>query len=372
MSREGYRAAHFVALLLPSAGALKAVAQPIRDGFLAAYFADSNPQRPQVRTYDSGDTPQQAVAAYQQAVADGADRVVGPLRRDAVSAVFAQGRLPVPVLTLNQPEHGEVPPPGSAAFGLTPDTEAAQAAEHMLERGITPRRHHHRDRRLGRTRGARVPRPVRESQWRNPRRRTRQGRRGQLFHNDPTGDDRRAQRRHCAAAAGRRGAARRRRDGHRLSASSSACVRSRHACCCRSSSWPATPACRCSRRRTSMPADANPGHGSRSRRRRVLRRAVAVRRRARPAAATARSRACSTRCAAPARAVRDGPRCLLAAAVPATGCRSITTAYLPGATGQLSEDDLDRIQRLLIWARFDNGMARPINGGLQMSAARAQ
>jgi len=54
----------------------------------------------------------------------------------AVSAVFGQGRLPVPVLTLNQPEHGEVPPPGSAAFGLSPDTEAAQAAEHMLELGI--------------------------------------------------------------------------------------------------------------------------------------------------------------------------------------------------------------------------------------------
>ena len=136
VAREGYRASHRIAVLLPTAGPLKAVAIPIRDGVLAAYFADQNPQRPEVRTYDSGDTPQQAVEAYQKAVADGADRVIGPLRRDAVSAVFAQGRLPVPVLTLNQPEHGEVPPPGSAAFGLTPDTEAAQAAEHMLERGI--------------------------------------------------------------------------------------------------------------------------------------------------------------------------------------------------------------------------------------------
>jgi hypothetical protein len=136
VAREGYRATHRIAVLLPTAGTLKAVAQPIRDGFFAGYFGDQNPQRPEVRSYDSGDTPQQAVAAYQQAVADGADHVVGPLRRDAVSAVFALGHLPVPVLTLNQPEHGEVPPPGSAAFGLSPDTEAAQAAEHMLERGI--------------------------------------------------------------------------------------------------------------------------------------------------------------------------------------------------------------------------------------------
>lgn len=137
MQREGYRPVHGIGLLLPGDGALKAVSQAVRDGFLAAYFADKNPQRAQVRIYDSGSSAQDVVAAYAKAVADGADRIVGPLPRDAVSAVFAQGRLAVAVLALNQPEHGETPPPGSAAFGLAPDTEAAQAAEHMLERGIT-------------------------------------------------------------------------------------------------------------------------------------------------------------------------------------------------------------------------------------------
>ena len=136
MQREGYRAVHTIALLLPTEGNLKAVAQAVRDGFFAAYFADHNPQRAQVRVYDSGGNAQQAAAAYAQALRDGADRVVGPLTRDAVSAVFAQGRLQVPVLALNQPDHGETPPPGSAAFALAPDSEAAQAAEHMLERGI--------------------------------------------------------------------------------------------------------------------------------------------------------------------------------------------------------------------------------------------
>ena len=135
--REGYRAPRRIALLLPDDGPLRAVAQPVRDGFFAAHFADANPQRADVYIYNSGSTPPEAVAAYQHAVADGADRVVGPLTRDAVSAIIAQGRLPVPVLALNQPERGEIPPPGSATFGLTPDNEAAQAAEHMLERGIT-------------------------------------------------------------------------------------------------------------------------------------------------------------------------------------------------------------------------------------------
>jgi uncharacterized protein len=137
MQREGYRPVHLIGLLLPVDGALRGVAQAVRDGFFAAHFADKNPQRAEVRVYDSGGTAHDAVAAYAKAVADGADHVVGPLTRDAVSGVFAQGHLSVPVLALNQPEHGEAPAPGSAAFGLAPDTEAAQAAEHMIERGIT-------------------------------------------------------------------------------------------------------------------------------------------------------------------------------------------------------------------------------------------
>jgi len=135
--REGFRAAHRIALLLPDSGPLNAVSQPVRDGFFAARFADTNAPRTEVTVFDSGGTAAGAVAAYQKAAASGVDRIVGPLSRDAVSAVFAQGRLPVPVLALNQPEHGEAPPPGSAAFGLNPDTEAAQAAEHVRARGLT-------------------------------------------------------------------------------------------------------------------------------------------------------------------------------------------------------------------------------------------
>jgi outer membrane PBP1 activator LpoA protein len=44
-------------------------------------------------------------------------------------------------------------------------------------------------------------------------------------------------------------------------------------------------------------------------------------------------------------------------------------SYVAGATGQLAEDNLGRIQRLLVWAQFENGAARPINGGLSVSSA---
>ncbi len=44
-------------------------------------------------------------------------------------------------------------------------------------------------------------------------------------------------------------------------------------------------------------------------------------------------------------------------------------SYLPGATGQLTTDANGRVQRVLVWARFQDGVAQPINGSLQMSAA---
>ncbi len=134
--REGYEPVHSIGLLVANTGALQAVSQPLRDGFFAAYFADHDANRPQIRVYNTDSTADEAIAAYRQAVADGVDRVVGPLSRDAVAALFAQGVLPVPLLALNQPDNGEPPPPGSTAFALTPDAEAAQAAEHMRERGI--------------------------------------------------------------------------------------------------------------------------------------------------------------------------------------------------------------------------------------------
>ncbi|HJT97978.1 MAG TPA: penicillin-binding protein activator, partial [Rhodanobacteraceae bacterium] len=132
---EGYAAPQRVALLLPLGAQLAAVSQSIRDGFLAAYFASDEGHRPDVRVYDAGKTPADAVAAYAKAVADGADHVVGPLQREAVGELFHQP-LTVPVLALNHPDTGEVPPPGSAEFGLLPDAEGAQVAEHMRERGI--------------------------------------------------------------------------------------------------------------------------------------------------------------------------------------------------------------------------------------------
>lgn len=135
LEAEGYERARRVALLLPLNAQLAGVSNSIRDGFLSAYFADTLDRRPEVRIYDAGRTPAEAVAAYEKAVAEGADRVVGPLQRESVGELFHRP-LSVRVLALNHPDTGEVPPPGSAEYGLLPEAEGAQVAERLRERGI--------------------------------------------------------------------------------------------------------------------------------------------------------------------------------------------------------------------------------------------
>lgn len=136
--REGYKAPAQVALLLPLDGRFAAASVPIRQGFFASYFdaGRNHAPRPSIRVYDSKGTAEGAVAAYQQAVSDGARLVVGPLTRGAVAAVFAQQQLPVPVLALNHPDDHQLPVANTSEFGLMPEAEGAQAADHMINRGI--------------------------------------------------------------------------------------------------------------------------------------------------------------------------------------------------------------------------------------------
>jgi len=136
--REGYKVPAQVALLLPADGDYAAASTPIRQGFFAAYFdaGRNHAPRPTVRSYNSHGTADGAVQAYQQAVRDGARLVVGPLTRGEVAAVFALPQLPVPVLALNHPDDRQLPAGNASEFGLLPETEGAQAADHMAERGL--------------------------------------------------------------------------------------------------------------------------------------------------------------------------------------------------------------------------------------------
>ncbi|MGN6111991.1 MAG: penicillin-binding protein activator [Luteimonas sp.] len=124
---DGYRPPMRLAVLLPLSGSLATAAVPVRDGFLAGYYAEDR-RRPDISFYD---TAGGVAGAYDRAVAAGADFVVGPLGRDEVGRLFGRN-LDVPVLALNR---GSVAPPaGSASFSLAPEDDGIAAAEYLLAR----------------------------------------------------------------------------------------------------------------------------------------------------------------------------------------------------------------------------------------------
>ncbi|HET7395912.1 MAG TPA: penicillin-binding protein activator [Gammaproteobacteria bacterium] len=127
-----------IAVLLPLNGAYQSVADAVRDGLLTAYYqlAKNNSAPPAITLYDTGGTPQSAQIAYQQAVRDGADMVIGPLTKDAVAALANSGSLPVPVLALNSLDTGRSVPSNLYQFGLPPEDEAAQAADRAVADGF--------------------------------------------------------------------------------------------------------------------------------------------------------------------------------------------------------------------------------------------
>jgi len=122
-----------IALLLPLSASNQAAGQAIKNGFLGAYFAALGGVETdqQIRLYDinaSGDVGR----SYEQAIADGAEFVVGPLLRDNVAALADELMLPVPVLGLNYLPDDRIAPPGFYQFALAPEDEAAAAARRAI------------------------------------------------------------------------------------------------------------------------------------------------------------------------------------------------------------------------------------------------
>lgn len=125
-----------IALLLPSSGPIAPAARAVQDGIFAAYFSDTSENRPELAVLDSGLTAASGKAAYDKAIADGFDHVIGPLQRDQVTAIFQSNDAILPTLALNFADSPTLPPRGSLQFALLPEEEAVAAAEHMAEKGL--------------------------------------------------------------------------------------------------------------------------------------------------------------------------------------------------------------------------------------------
>ena len=125
-----------IALLLPSTGPIAPAARAVQDGIFAAYFSDTSENRPELAIIDSGLTAASGKAAYDKAISDGFDHVIGPLQRDQVTAIFQSNEVILPTLALNFADSPTLPPKGSLQFALLPEEEAVAAAEHMADRGL--------------------------------------------------------------------------------------------------------------------------------------------------------------------------------------------------------------------------------------------
>jgi outer membrane PBP1 activator LpoA protein len=125
----GHPQPHQIALLLPLSGKLAAFGTAVRDGFMAAWYEarKQGAVPPPVRFYDSAANAD-AVQLYQQATADGAGLVIGPLEKQQVAQLYQQS-LPVPTLALNRFESSNPPAPNLYQFSLAAEDETTQIAD---------------------------------------------------------------------------------------------------------------------------------------------------------------------------------------------------------------------------------------------------
>jgi outer membrane PBP1 activator LpoA protein len=130
-----------VALLLPRNSALRDASNAIQEGFMAAWYEQEN-DRPIVKIYDAN--AQNILEAYQLAVNDGAEFIVGPLEKDAVATLIENNAITVKTMALNHyegdlnigPTTGQIFNPSLIQFALSPEDDARQVAERAWFEGF--------------------------------------------------------------------------------------------------------------------------------------------------------------------------------------------------------------------------------------------
>ena len=118
------------ALLLPlSSERYGVAAQAVKEGMRIMENADHRPDKPFIRVYDIGDDPDEVEKYYAQAVADGAQLVIGPLGKEAINKIVDSGDMDVPTLLLGHTDENIDANSAVFQFGLSPEEEAKLAAE---------------------------------------------------------------------------------------------------------------------------------------------------------------------------------------------------------------------------------------------------
>lgn len=115
-----------IALLLPLQ---QTAGIAIQEGFLSAYYEALAVSRevPIISVFDTSGLLD-VDAIYQDAVAAGADLIIGPLNKNLVNQLNAGNQLPVPTLALNYSDSPQLVTGNLFQFGLAPEDEISQAA----------------------------------------------------------------------------------------------------------------------------------------------------------------------------------------------------------------------------------------------------
>ena len=116
-----------IALILP----LQEIAgNAILEGFFSAYYQALAISRevPRISIYDSSGV-KLVYPIYDEAVASGADLIIGPLNKDLVNQLQQLPELPVPTLALNYADNIRSQRDKLYQFGLAPEDEIAQAVD---------------------------------------------------------------------------------------------------------------------------------------------------------------------------------------------------------------------------------------------------
>ncbi|MEE9552031.1 MAG: penicillin-binding protein activator, partial [Gammaproteobacteria bacterium] len=124
-----------IALLLPFNSKYNEASNAIREGFMAAWYATEN-EKPIIQIYNAD--AQNILHAYQLAIDEGAEFIVGPLEKAAVKTLISNGEPLVRTMVLNHYENDFDPSvdtdqtsaiPRLIQFSLSPEDEARQVAE---------------------------------------------------------------------------------------------------------------------------------------------------------------------------------------------------------------------------------------------------
>ena len=124
-----------IAVLLPlKSGPLARLAEAVRRGVWEAHRVHSDSGLALV-VYATGDDAFDITQGYERAVQQGAQFVIGPLTRSAVSALAGGSLVSVPTLALNAPESDAPLPTNLYLFGLQIENEAKQLAKLAAQQG---------------------------------------------------------------------------------------------------------------------------------------------------------------------------------------------------------------------------------------------